>query len=310
MKLPAELPDTVCWMPFCDAVDTLYQWRERHAPQLMLRSTLPRGVRLHDAVANVSTQPAAWRLLGEASEPDVGQAQWCASLDPVSFVADQRDVRIAAWPVSALSLADSKEIARAVATHLSGDPDVRLSATQLHVSVAQRWYLTGSGDMPDVINALPEQVVGQPLRDFPTTGGDARLWKRLSTELQMLLHSHEVNGQRADAGLSPVNGVWWHGSSALPLSSQPLTLPPLASTDVFWRGCWRAHKASLQPFVETLPESPGGIAVAGNAVDTLACVADALRRDTLRAAVISVADTSLTLSKMPRWRRMFSRGQR
>ena len=45
---------------------------------------------------------------------------------------------------------------------------------------------------------------------FPA-GKDSVYWKKMLTEAQMLMHSHEVNTVRESAGLLSINSLWFHG---------------------------------------------------------------------------------------------------
>ena len=45
-------------------------------------------------------------------------------------------------------------------------------------------------------------------------------WRRLSNEVQMLLHDHPVNLRRQQAGQVPVNALWFWGGGALPVRNR------------------------------------------------------------------------------------------
>ena len=59
--------------------------------------------------------------------------------------------------------------------------------------------------------AEPVQVEGDDIRDCLPAGRDGAQIRKLTNELQMLLHEHPVNIRRAARGLAPVNSIWLWG---------------------------------------------------------------------------------------------------
>lgn len=47
-------------------------------------------------------------------------------------------------------------------------------------------------------------------------GKSSTRWRQWLTEAQMLLHSHQVNSHREDAGQATINSLWFHGCGGLP----------------------------------------------------------------------------------------------
>src|SRR5690606_21148107 len=45
---------------------------------------------------------------------------------------------------------------------------------------------------------------------------NARRWRSLLSEAQVVLHNHPWNARRAERGLAPVNSLWFWGGGALP----------------------------------------------------------------------------------------------
>jgi hypothetical protein len=62
----------------------------------------------------------------------------------------------------------------------------------------------------------PEQALGEDLLQHLPQGPEGRRWRVLFNEIQVLLHQHPLNRQRAAMGLAPVNSVWLWGGGALP----------------------------------------------------------------------------------------------
>jgi len=55
-----------------------------------------------------------------------------------------------------------------------------------------------------------------PLSEMIGRGDASGSWKKILTEAQMLMHSHDVNVNRESSGKFSVNSLWFHGSGNLP----------------------------------------------------------------------------------------------
>ncbi|MFK8083853.1 MAG: hypothetical protein AB8B97_26520 [Granulosicoccus sp.] len=81
------------------------------------------------------------------------------------------------------------------------------------------WYL--SGRCADTLESYPPSFLGnRNASSFLPDGDEAAPWRRLMTEIQMLLHAHPVNQLREQRGLMPVNSVWFWGGAPLPIASE------------------------------------------------------------------------------------------
>jgi hypothetical protein len=87
---------------------------------------------------------------------------------------------------------------------------------ELDVSSAQRWHLRLPAHMvlPDF--AAPETALGEDLYEHLPEGAEARRWRVLFNEVQVLLHQHSLNTRRLERGLPPVNSLWFWGGGVLP----------------------------------------------------------------------------------------------
>ncbi|HEX8479441.1 MAG TPA: hypothetical protein VF663_13955 [Telluria sp.] len=79
---------------------------------------------------------------------------------------------------------------------------------------AGTWFLRAAGwDQLDT--STPDAVLGMNLGDAMPSGFEARAFRRLQNEVQMLWFEHPVNTARAQRGLAPVNAIWpWGGGGA------------------------------------------------------------------------------------------------
>jgi hypothetical protein len=79
----------------------------------------------------------------------------------------------------------------------------------------QRWYLRARRT-PRILTHSPAAVAGRTLEPFLPQGEDARDWRRLINEAQVLLHNHPVNAAREAAGRPTANSLWPWGAGVLP----------------------------------------------------------------------------------------------
>jgi hypothetical protein len=114
-----------------------------------------------------------------------------------------------------------------------------------------RWYLRlpREATLPDF--ASPDEALGDDVfehdmaranRDAP----EARRWRVLSSEAQVMLHNHPRNAERIAAGKPPVNSLWFWGGGLLPdgIASDS---PTLYSDDVLLHGVARIGKLKAMP---------------------------------------------------------------
>ena len=76
---------------------------------------------------------------------------------------------------------------------------------------AQTWFLRAAG-WDQLETSTPDAVLGMNLGDAMPAGAEARAFRRLQNEVQMLWFDHPVNTARAQRGLAPVNAIWPWGS--------------------------------------------------------------------------------------------------
>lgn len=78
---------------------------------------------------------------------------------------------------------------------------------------AQTWFLRAD-DWTGIAPATPDTVAGMDLSDFVPRGKQALPLRRLQNEVQMLWHTHPVNGAREERRLQTVNTFWLWGASS------------------------------------------------------------------------------------------------
>lgn len=161
--------------------------------------------------------PAGWpeaALTRQLDAGDAGDTPWLRA-DPAFFRAETANVRLLAFGAHALGL--NMEQARALQEALAplfGDEGFELS-----VPVPDRWYLRPfAGNAAPEFPDLPpvEDALGRDLFDLWPEDDIGWRWRRLFSEVQIVLANHPLNRQRAQAGRPPVNGLWFHGGGRLP----------------------------------------------------------------------------------------------
>jgi hypothetical protein len=110
-------------------------------------------------------------------------------------------------------------------------------------------------------DSSPAIIDGQAPDGFMPKGADAADYLRLSSEVEMALHDHEVNERREAEGLPPVNGLWLWGGGIAP-QVQTVLHPPLFGGDALLKGHWHSRTAAVIDWPGTIAgcieQSPDG----------------------------------------------------
>lgn len=255
----------------------------------------------------VRMTPAHWSLAALSREQERGDAGAFAWLraDPVHVRPDINGARLLGWGDGLqLSMEESQAFVAALQP-LFGDAGFALDATS-----PDRWYLRMEPGM-----ALPElrdpaEALGTDLGDDIDTTPQHRRWRTLESEVQVVLHNHPANQQRARRGLPPVNSVWRWGGGVLPQSVERIDGWTLASRDPSVRILAAASGGGDElPAAWTLPERDIAFdlhrVVKPEAVidDWLAPAAGALRQGKLRLLMLDFADgLRWRLERQHKWR--------
>lgn len=102
---------------------------------------------------------------------------------------------------------------RRLATDLSACfADVGL---ELHAPAGDRWYLRSDKPL-NISTKPPDELIDLDAADSLPRGAHERLWRRLMSEAQILLHNHPVNAERRLEGRVPANSLWFWGAGSLP----------------------------------------------------------------------------------------------
>lgn len=111
----------------------------------------------------------------------------------------------------------------------------------------------------------PELAAGRSIRDLMPGGRDGAAVRSLVNEIQMLLHEHPVNQQRANRGLPAINTLWLWGFGRIAEFDQ-VRLPMLYTDDAWLAGAWLLNGARNRPldeFATGIDSGGGPVLVAG-----------------------------------------------
>jgi hypothetical protein len=178
--------------------------RVNHGPQ---KDWLAGLFRLFDLQSEKSEYPVA-AVTAAYDGLDTTNGWWLRA-DPVYLQPDRTQAVLVASDALQLQAEESAALVETLNQHFAAD------GWHFHAPHPQRWYLRL--DAADAIATTPlHEVMGQSVRPHLPHGDNQREWHGRWNELQMLLHNHEVNTQRAEAGKMPVNSVWFWGEGKLP----------------------------------------------------------------------------------------------
>lgn len=245
-------------------------------PQLQRRFELP-----------PRTWPVA-ALTRAADAPDAGDAQWLRA-DPAWVRPDINGARL-------FAVGDGMKLAREdvdallpALRPLFGDAGMPIDAPS-----PSRWYLRVAPGARLPTFTDPADALGSDLGDALVDaaagdGPDARRWRTLLSEAQVLLHNHPWNAKRAAEGRPPVNSLWFWGGGALP-DRAAASVGAVRSDDALVQGLALRAGIPCVPLPRRF-EMP----VAGDALFDLRAVRDldAFVRDWLHPALEAVQDRTL-----------------
>lgn len=185
----------------------------------------------------------AARSAGLGATGDGEPLSW-ALLNPVHLEAGADRVALRHPKELALDDDSSRALLAAVAP-LFDDSGIRL-----HWLAADRW-LASHSMFDGLATASLDRVIGRDISHWVPRQAQARPWRRLQNEVQMVLHGHTVNVAREGAGLWPVNSLWCSGCGRLPQTDRDpevvlddrLREPALAEDWIAWCEAWQALDA-------------------------------------------------------------------
>lgn len=236
------------------------------------------------------TRPARWSPAAFARQAEVGDAAGAAwlRLDPAHVRADINGARLMGVGARlGLSREDADALLPALRP-LFGDSGFALDAP-----APDRWYLRLPRETTLPRFSDPDAALGEDLFEHQPEGADARRWRALTSEAQIVLHNHPWNARRAERGLVPVNAVWPWGGGALP-DDCACDASRLFSDDETLRAfarCAGREAASLPGSFAAVPDAAGATLCDLRRLRDLA----ALQRDWLLPAFAALREGALAM---------------
>jgi len=151
---------------------------------------------------------APYALIGDGGAP--GDHYWLRA-DPVHLVVD-RD-RLVLAGAARLSREEADSLIERLNAHFAGE-------IVLYPMRPDRWYAR-LAVTPDLATAPLSQALGASVEPYLPSGADARRFRALVNEAQMLLHEHPVNAAREARGETAANSLWLWGGGTLAAPERP-----------------------------------------------------------------------------------------
>lgn len=290
------------------------------------KTTLPEGWRAWTArwlgLPQYAGEPPASVAAAALADAPADRAVWLAT--PLHWVAGLTSLHVDRRSVLRLSAADSEQLAASFRATFRG------SGFELHPLAGGEFLLSGPAQLPHATTAEPARMLLTPVAESLIAGAGASALRRLSAEIEMWLHDHPVNDERARRGAPPVATLWlWGGGvAAVSPAAAPREVSAAAfGSDSYLRGLWRLAGGEIRPMPVDWaaligePHVPRVLAVTevaellhANAswrlADALAEIdrrllspaLAALHRGALERLVLVANDRSLTVHASDRWR--------
>lgn len=162
---------------------------------------------LFGAPASARELPVApFRYFGDYGTAPQG---YCLNADPVHLRADTSGLLLFDASSLSVSASEATQLSSTLQTLFTDD------GWSLQTASPEHWYLTGA-TVPDLYTTPLAAVRGRAVGAFLPHGRAAAAWLNRGNEIQMLLHNHTVNLQRAARGAPAINSVWLWGGGNLP----------------------------------------------------------------------------------------------
>jgi len=177
--------------------------------------------------------PASIAAAALASAP-AGRAVWLAT--PLHLIAGLASVHVDRRSLLRLPLAELEALAVGFAETFRG------SEFRLHPLASGELLLSGAADAVPSTTTEPARLLLQPVAEALPAGEGAPELRRLTAEIEMWLHGHPLNGERARRGAPPVSTLWLWGGGApalAPATSAGQITAAAFGEDAYVRGLWR-----------------------------------------------------------------------
>ena len=201
---------------------------------------------------NPSNELPIAALTGLADGLSTQSGYWLRA-DPVQLQADLSAVYLVGNTLLNLTTAETESFQQELNQFFKQDQ------LQLFTPAADRWYLQVN-NAPQITTHSLNNTLGKNILEFMPQGAEHAYWRKLLTELQMLLYVSPGNQRRAQKGLPVVNGLWFWGAGQLPIINK-MPWQTIWTEDILLRGLAQAANiplASPPPQVQTILQQMTG----------------------------------------------------
>jgi len=199
---------------------------------------------------------AALCALGDGVEPN--HDYWLRA-DPVCLAPTRTHLTLVELPDNDLTPTEAQSLSSALSAHFVA------CACTLITPHPQRWYLRLT-DAPDMRTLPPSCCSGILQESHLPSGPDSAAWKRILTEVQMILYAHPVNVAREIAGKLPANAIWLWGGGRLSGGAAQSNYRQVWSNDPMTRGLARAAGTTAHGLPQQAKNLFAGDSVSGLAI--------------------------------------------
>jgi len=210
------------------------------------RTTLPEGWRPWVAhwlgLPQYAREAPASVAAGALADALADRAVWMAT--PVHLIAGLASVHFDRR--SLLRLPDAELAALAASFRAT----FRGSGFDLHPLADGEFLLSGPPGPAPVTTIEPARMLLTSVAESLPAGDGAPALRRLGAEIEMWLHGHAVNNERARRGAPPVATLWVWGGAAPPVSAPAASrelLDAAFGSDAYVRGLWRLAGGETRP---------------------------------------------------------------
>lgn len=162
-----------------------------------------------------------------------------AAADPVFLETTRNNLRVHALADDDVDSAELGSLLNTLQESLAGNNQTTAHQDSVAFARLGAYAYLRSDEALATAAVSADMAGGHDVSDYLPQGEGSEQYHRLLSELQMVLHEHDVNRAREEAGQRPVNSLWiWGGGVAPQKGVRPI--PPLFSEEPLFRGYWES----------------------------------------------------------------------
>lgn len=218
-------------------------------------------------VNNRDLPVAAVTRLAQGAYPETqdGSQYWWLRADPVHLQADLHQVLLFDSRMLAIESHEAQTLIAEFNRELANE------GCLLEALSPDCWYLRLPDDPAIDTHPLPE-VIAKDINPLLPQGLNAKYWRALLTEIQMLFYNSEINQKRELDRQPIINSVWFWGGGVLPADLHS-PVDGIYGNDLLTRGLARCANHA----VSALPDNANDWLLAAEHEQTSLVVLDSLR---------------------------------